>query len=92
MDYLRRRGLSKQIITRFGLGFAPESWDSLLKAMAQKGYDKRDLLDAGLAVSNQKGAIYDRFRNRVMFPIIDLRGDVIGFAGRWDAKVSQLPG
>ena len=82
LDYLRRRGLSKQIITRFGLGFAPESWDSLLKAMAQKGYDKRDLLDAGLAVSNQKGAIYDRFRNRVMFPIIDLRGDVIGFGGR----------
>lgn len=82
LDYLRRRGLSKQIITRFGLGFAPESWDSLLKAMAQKGYNKRDLLDAGLAVSNKKGAIYDRFRNRVMFPIIDLRGDVIGFGGR----------
>ena len=82
LDYLRRRGLSKNIITRFGLGFAPDNWDSLLKAMAQKGYDKRDLLDAGLAVSNQKGAIYDRFRNRVMFPIIDLRGDVIGFGGR----------
>lgn len=82
LDYLRRRGLSKNMITRFGLGFAPESWDSLLKAMAQKGYEKRDLLDAGLAVSNQKGSIYDRFRNRVMFPIIDLRGDVIGFGGR----------
>ncbi|MBR2489920.1 MAG: DNA primase [Ruminiclostridium sp.] len=82
LDYLRRRGLSKGIMTRFGLGFAPESWDSLIKAMAQKGFDKRDLLDAGLAVSNQKGSIYDRFRNRVMFPIIDLRGDVIGFGGR----------
>lgn len=82
LDYLRNRGLSKGIMTRFGLGFAPESWDSLLKAMAQKGFDKRDLLDAGLAVSNQKGGIYDRFRNRVMFPIIDLRGDVIGFGGR----------
>ena len=82
LDYLRRRGLSKGIMTRFGLGFAPESWDSLIKAMAQKGYDKGDLLDAGLAVSNQKGSIYDRFRNRVMFPIIDLRGDVIGFGGR----------
>ena len=82
LDYLRRRGLSKGIMTRFGLGFAPESWDSLIKAMAQKGFDKRDLLDAGLAVSNQKGGIYDRFRNRVMFPIIDLRGDVIGFGGR----------
>ncbi|MBR5534191.1 MAG: DNA primase [Ruminiclostridium sp.] len=82
LDYLRNRGLSKGIMTRFGLGFAPESWDSLIKAMAQKGFDKRDLLDAGLAVSNQKGSIYDRFRNRVMFPIIDLRGDVIGFGGR----------
>ncbi|MBR3751981.1 MAG: DNA primase [Ruminiclostridium sp.] len=82
LEYLRNRGLSKGIMTRFGLGFAPESWDSLIKAMAQKGFDKRDLLDAGLAVSNQKGSIYDRFRNRVMFPIIDLRGDVIGFGGR----------
>lgn len=82
LDYLRRRGLSKGIMTRFGLGFAPDSWDGLIKAMAQKGFEKGDLLEAGLAVSNQKGAIYDRFRNRVMFPIIDLRGDVIGFGGR----------
>ena len=82
LDYLRGRGLSKGIMTRFGLGYAPEGWDGLIKAMAQKGFDKRDLLDAGLAVSNQKGGIYDRFRNRVMFPIIDLRGDVIGFGGR----------
>ena len=82
LEYLRGRGLSKGIMTRFGLGFAPESWDSLIKAMAQKGFDKGALLDAGLAVSNQKGGIYDRFRNRVMFPIIDLRGDVIGFGGR----------
>ena len=82
LEYLRNRGLSKGIMTRFGLGFAPESWDSLIKAMSQKGFSKSDLLDAGLAVSNQKGGIYDRFRNRVMFPIIDLRGDVIGFGGR----------
>ena len=82
LEYLRGRGLSKGIMTRFGLGFAPESWDSLIKAMAQKGFDKGALLDAGLAVSSQKGGIYDRFRNRVMFPIIDLRGDVIGFGGR----------
>ena len=82
LEYLRGRGLSKGTMTRFGLGFAPESWDSLIKAMSQKGFSKSDLLDAGLAVSNQKGGIYDRFRNRVMFPIIDLRGDVIGFGGR----------
>lgn len=82
LEYLRGRGLSKGIMTRFGLGFAPESWDSLTKAMTDKGFAKGDLLDAGLAVSGKKGGVYDRFRNRVMFPIIDLRGDVIGFGGR----------
>ena len=82
LDYLLRRGLSKGTLTRFGLGYAPDSWDSLIHAMAQQGFDKGDLLEAGLAVSNKKGGIYDRFRNRVMFPIIDLRGDVIGFGGR----------
>ena len=82
LEYLRGRVLSKGIMTRFGLGFAPESWDSLTKAMTDKGFAKGDLLDAGLAVSGKKGGVYDRFRNRVMFPIIDLRGDVIGFGGR----------
>ena len=82
LEYLWGRGLSKGIMTRFGLGFAPESWDSLTKAMTDKGFAKGDLLDAGLAVSGKKGGVYDRFRNRVMFPIIDLRGDVIGFGGR----------
>ena len=82
LSYLQRRGLSRQTLTRFGLGFAPDSWDALIRAMTQLGYDKRDLLDAGLAVSNKDGRIYDRFRNRVMFPIIDVRGNVIGFGGR----------
>ena len=74
LDYLRRRGLSPGTLTRFGLGFAPDSWDALIQEMAKQGYDKRDLLDAGLAVSNKDGRIYDRFRNRVIFPIIDVRG------------------
>ena len=82
LNYLRRRGLSKGTLTRFGLGYAPESWDSLINTMTQKGFSKSDLLEAGLAVSNKKGGIYDRFRDRVMFPLIDLRGDVIGFGGR----------
>lgn len=82
LDYLRRRGLSKGTLTRFGLGFAPESWDGLIRAMAEQGFHKGELLDTGLVVSNKKGGIYDRFRGRVMFPIIDLRGDVIGFGGR----------
>ena len=82
LDYLRRRGLSKGTMTKFGLGYAADSWDSLIHAMSGKGFSKSDLLEAGLAVSNKRGGIYDRFRDRVMFPIIDLRGDVIGFGGR----------
>ena len=77
-----KRGLSQGIVTRFGLGVAPDGWDNLIRAMQEKGYTKRELLDAGLAVDNKKGRVYDRFRNRVMFPIIDLRGEVIGFGGR----------
>ena len=82
LAYLRKRGLSPKTLTGFGLGFAPNAWDSLITELAGQGYDKRDLLDAGLAVSNKDGRIYDRFRNRVVFPIIDVRGNVIGFGGR----------
>jgi len=82
LAYLQKRGLSKATLTNFGLGFAPDSWDALIKELGRQGYDKRDLLDAGLAVSNKDGRIYDRFRNRVMFPIIDVRGNIIGFGGR----------
>lgn len=82
LAYLRNRGLSPRTLTNFGLGFAPNAWDALITELSAQGYDKRDLLDAGLAVSNKDGRIYDRFRNRVMFPIIDVRGNVIGFGGR----------
>lgn len=82
-EYLNKRGLPKSIQTRFGVGYAPDGWSNLIDAMAKKGYEKQDLLDAGLAVKSQnKGSIYDRFRNRVMFPIIDVRGNIIGFGGR----------
>ncbi len=82
MAYLTGRGLSRRTITNFGLGAAPAGWDNLIRAMAAKDYDKAELLEAGLAAKSEKGRIYDRFRDRVMFPIIDLRGDVIGFGGR----------
>ncbi len=82
LAYLRGRGLSQGTLTNFGLGFAPDSWDGLLNALGEKGYDKKMVLEGGLAVSNDKGRIYDRFRNRVIFPIIDVRGSVIGFGGR----------
>lgn len=80
--YIEKRALSRQTVTRFGLGFAPDAWSALMDAMTAKGYTKQELLEAGLAVKSQKGGLYDRFRNRLMFPIIDLRGNVIGFGGR----------
>lgn len=81
LAYAQRRGLSKGILTRFGLGFAPNSWSGLIDAMRAKHYTEEELKDAGL-VSEKNGHIYDRFRNRLMFPIIDTRGNVIGFGGR----------
>ena len=80
--YAARRALSQQTVARFGLGFSPDEWSALLDAMQQKGYTRQELLDAGLVVKSQKGGVYDRFRNRLMFPIIDIRGNVIGFGGR----------
>lgn len=83
VDYLfGKRRLSKATVTRFGLGMAPDGWDKLITEMESKGYEKSELLEAGLVVLSKEGRVYDRFRNRVMFPIIDLRGDVIGFGGR----------
>lgn len=80
--YINQRRISKRFANRFGLGAAPDAWDSLIRAMADKGYDKRELLDAGLAVAGKNGGVYDKFRNRLMLPVIDLRGDVIGFTSR----------
>ena len=80
--YMQERGISPQIAKRFGLGFAPDSWDALLKAMGQGGYSEKELFDAGLVKQGRKSGFYDTFRNRLMFPVIDVRGDVIGFSGR----------
>ncbi|MBP8640075.1 MAG: DNA primase [Oscillospiraceae bacterium] len=83
-QYIIKRDISPAMVTRFGLGFAPDSWDALVKAMQKKGYTKPELLDAGLAKASKKGdgGIYDTFRNRLMFPVIDIRCSVIGFSGR----------
>ena len=80
--YLIGRGLTKATITHFGIGFASESWDGLVSAMRQQGYTKEELLAAHLANEGQRGGLYDVFRNRAIFPIIDLRGNVIAFGGR----------
>ncbi len=81
-EYFARRGLMRPMMNRFGLGYAPDSFSALLDAMTAKGYSKEELLDAGLVSKSEKGHIYDRFRNRIMFPIFDLRGQVIAFGGR----------
>ncbi|MBR5542485.1 MAG: DNA primase [Oscillospiraceae bacterium] len=80
--YLLGRGLSPATITRFGLGYSPEGWSNLLDELVRQGYTKAELLAAGLVTTGKTGNIYDRFRDRAMFPIIDARGSVIGFGGR----------
>ena len=81
LAYAQKRGMTKATLTRFGIGFAPNSWNGLVDAMKKKGYTDQELKDADL-VGEKNGRIYDRFRNRLMFPIIDVRGNVIGFGGR----------
>ncbi len=80
VDYLKNRGLSGQIAARFGIGYAPEGWQNLQALFPE--YDDRGLKDAGLVIDNDAGKRYDRFRDRIMFPIISQRGFVIGFGGR----------
>lgn len=80
--YLYGRGLTDNTIRKYGLGYAPESWDTLKKHMLSKGFDEGELTDAALLSKNQKGHTYDKFRHRVMFPIIDRRGNIIAFGGR----------
>ena len=83
LAYAQKRGMPKSTLTKFGIGFAPNSWNALCDAMTAKGYTEEELKETGLAaVSRKNGRIYDYFRNRLMFPIIDVRGNVIGFGGR----------
>ena len=83
LNYALGRGMSRSILTTFGVGYAPDSWDSMVKAMKAKGYTEQELKDSGLVTESKKtGGLLDRFRDRLMFPIIDVRGNVIAFGGR----------
>ena len=83
LEYFKNRKLTPTTVRRFGLGYAPDSWDSLLKHLLEKGYALDDIKAAGLAIQSKTGGKhFDRFRSRCMFPIIDHRGNVIGFGGR----------
>ncbi|ADP11252.1 DNA primase [Erwinia sp. Ejp617] len=81
-NYLAQRGLSDEVIQHFSIGFAPAGWDNALKRFGSNPDDRQSLTDAGMLVTNDQGRSYDRFRERVMFPIHDKRGRVIGFGGR----------
>ncbi|MCC5794371.1 MAG: DNA primase [Chromatiales bacterium] len=82
IDYLKGRGVNGQLARDFGLGYAPAGWDALLRALGGSDTRNRELATAGLLATRDSGGWYDRFRDRVMFPIRDMRGRVIGFGGR----------
>lgn len=82
LDYYLNRGLSMHTIKRFGLGYAPDAWDSLLRHLKSKGFRPGEMVDAGVVKVGKNNRYYDIFRNRVMTPIIDVRGNVIAFGGR----------
>lgn len=82
-DYLMQRRIQKRTAIRFGMGASPpDQWDRLLLAMTQKGYSKQELRDTGLIVENKRGGFYDKFRNRLMLPVIDIQGNVVAFGSR----------
>lgn len=87
--YLASRGIGDETTKKFRAGYAPDSWDALLKFFKAKGIQEKVLEKAGLVVANDKGGHYDRFRNRVIFPIFDLKDRVLGFGGR--VMDSSLP-
>ena len=83
LQYATGRGMPKAVLTTFGIGYAPDSWTNLVDHLRKKGYTDQELKDSGLVTVSQKnGNLFDRFRDRLMFPIIDVRGNVIGFGGR----------
>ena len=83
LRYATDRGMPKAVLTTFGIGYAPDSWSNLVDHLRKKGYTDQELKDSGMVTVSQKtGNLFDRFRDRLMFPIIDVRGNVIGFGGR----------
>ncbi len=82
VEYLKNRGLSGEIAAEFGIGFAPDGWNNLNTVLTSAGYSKAQQIDSGMLIENDTGKTYDRFRDRIMFPIQDQRGRCIGFGGR----------
>lgn len=82
IEYLKKRGLSGEIAKMYGIGYAPEAWQNLLEIKINSNNLQQDLVDTGMMIKNEKGHTYDRFRDRIMFPIRNRRGQTIGFGGR----------
>lgn len=82
LNYIEQRGLSKEIIREFGIGYSPPGWDNLLSHLGQNSEQRQLLMGAGLIIEKSPGKYYDRFRDRLMFPIRNARGQIIGFGGR----------
>ncbi len=80
--YVKKRGLSAETIKTYGIGYAPDEWDAVTKHLLQNGYAREELAQVGISTFTKTGKLIDRFRDRLMFPIIDVRGNVIGFGGR----------
>ena len=82
LGYLQGRGFSSEALESFGVGYAPDSWDALQAFLLEKGHKHEQLVEAGLIAKRENGGFYDRFRNRIMFPIRDARGRMAGFGAR----------
>jgi len=90
MEYLLGRGLTEKTVRLFEIGFAPDSWDFILTHLRGRGYEEAEIKDAGLVVKKEEGGHYDRFRNRIMFPIADSTGRTVAFSGRTLEKRSDV--
>ena len=82
LKYIKDRGLTDKMLTKYGVGYAPNSWNSLRNHLRKKGFTDEEMVAAKVATYGKNGSCYDFFRNRIMFPVIDLRGNVIAFGGR----------
>jgi DNA primase len=95
--YIAKRSVSNSTVRLFHIGYSPQSWDSLLKFLLKKGFNQQEINAAGLIIKTQDGRYYDRFRGRLMFPLKDIRGNILGFSGRillpkdTDAKYINTP-
>lgn len=90
LEYLSNRKLNPKIIKENGLGFAPDKWNELSDYLLAKGYESKDLLKLGLVKEGENGNNYDTFRNRIIFPIYSIKGEVIAFGGRTLEKIRRL--